>query len=58
MVAAGTLALQSFFLLSGFLITVLLVRESERGRIDLKLSTCDAPFACCRHWSCSWASPL
>ena len=35
--AAGTLALQSFFLLSGFLITVLLVRESERhGRIDLK----------------------
>ncbi len=37
MVAAGTLALQSFFLLSGFLITVLLVQEWERGgRIDLK----------------------
>ncbi len=33
----GILALQSFFVLSGFLITVLLVREWERyGRIDLK----------------------
>ena len=35
--AAGILALQSFFVLSGFLITVLLVREWDRyGRIDLK----------------------
>ena len=35
--AAGILALQSFFVLSGFLITVLLVREFDRnGRIDLK----------------------
>ena len=37
MAPAGTLAMQSFFMLSGFLITVLLVREWERyGRIDLK----------------------
>ena len=35
--AAGILALQSFFVLSGFLITVLLAREWDRnGRIDLK----------------------
>ena len=35
--AAGTIALQTFFLMSGFLITVLLVREWERhGRIDIR----------------------
>ena len=47
--SGGFLGVEVFFVISGYLITLLLIGEHERnGRVELGSSGCAAPGACCR----------
>ena len=48
--SGGFLGVEVFFVISGYLITLLLIGEHERnGRVDARASSgCVAPGACCR----------
>ena len=48
----GFIGVEVFFVISGYLITLLLIGEHERtGPVQLGSSTCAGPAACCRRSS-------